>query len=182
MKIGIVTQKEFKLFKEYPLLFSYEKEKYNLIVGYSYAKNLLPETTFLNPKISNKFWWTYSDDEKPTDFNKLTIKVLKDIIYDIVNKTEYKVVDPIINKITKEDIKIFFEKKKLTFYSRKDRMLFLYSNDEIFGMDLEVFKWMEWNIKEIIDFKKLKPFIIDDKYIELFGEKYIKYIPLFYEF
>jgi hypothetical protein len=180
MKIGIITQKEFKLFKEYPLLFTYEKEKYNLIIGYNYAKDLLPETTFLKSKIKEGFWWTYSDDEKPTDFNKLTIGILKEIILDIVNKTEYRVVDPLINKIGKEDIKKFFEKKNLTFYSRKDRMVFLYSNDEIFGIDLEVFKWMEWNIKEIIDFKKLKPFIIDDKYIELFGEKYIKYIPLFY--
>jgi hypothetical protein len=181
MKIGIITRKEFPIYKDFPLLFQYEISDYNLIIGYSYAKELYPETNFLKNKINKNTWWIYSNDEKPTDANKLTINILKEIIEEIIRNSEYKVVDPIINKIEKEQIKRFLEIKNITFYSRKGRMLFLYSKNQIFGFDIEVYKWMGWNLKEIIDFKKIKPFIIDDVYLTLFGEKNLKYIPLFYD-
>jgi len=180
MKIGIITQKEFKLFNEYPLLFEYGESDYNLIIGYNLAKELNKNTSFLNNKINNNTYWVWSDEEKPTDSKKLTINIIKLIIEEIIKNTEYKVVDPIINKITKESIKNYFANKNINYYTKIDRMLFLYYEKEIFGFDLEVFKWMDWNIKELIDFKPLKPFLIDDKYLDLFTEKNKKYIPIFY--
>jgi len=111
-----------------------------LIIGWSLTKTLLDDVSILHKRIKENLQWTFSEKERKVDF-EIDIELFKkdcyrqlgkDIIYvyiDIIHSSKSKI-KKIINKI-----KSF---KEPIFYVGKNKMLYIYDENIVFGIDLNM--------------------------------------------
>ena len=118
------------------------KDLPTLIIGWSLTKTLVEDVSILHKRIDEKLQWTFSEKERKVDFEidvdffkkDCYNRLGKDIIYvyvDIIHSSKSK-----IKKIVSK-IKSF---KEVIFYVGKNNMLYIYDENIVFGVDLNMTK------------------------------------------
>lgn len=158
MEIGNIVSKdkidvgiEFKVYNSFDEIIN--KDLPTLIVGHGLAKEIIvDELDLLNRKSGDNLFWTFTKKE----FRNKYFNDLEDFLQfsyeNSVKKISYIYVDLIQfdnTKIRKIVRKILTLKNIYSFYLNK--MVFIYSENLIFGIDLELFKYIGVDSNRILD-------------------------------
>ncbi len=122
-----------------------------LIVGWDYIKKQYPDYDIINRKLSDDLYWTFKKTERrelhEEDIYHFVERVYKHLIKDI----KYTFIDPILfdRKTIKKLIKKVNEKKDIISYQH-DRMIYLYFDNFIFGIDLDTIDFIGLNVEKFL--------------------------------
>ena len=123
-----------------------------LIVGWKSVKELISNASILHKKISDTMWWTFDEKERKVDY-EVDIETFKEECYKHIGKNliyvyvdvlyfpKYKI-KKIINKIKSFNSPIY--------YINKNNMLYIYDENIVFGIDLNVTKLIGVNNLKLI--------------------------------
>ncbi|MFW6219315.1 MAG: hypothetical protein ACOC33_00475 [bacterium] len=124
-----------------------------LIFEWKKVKFLYPNQSILNHTIkNNKLYWTFSYNEK----SETSIQIYNDFLenvfdYYFVPKYEYQILDPLFCDFNQINFKIEYDK-----IYQKEYFIYLQSSNKIIGINLKLLKFMEYDIKKIVDELKYK--------------------------
>lgn len=132
-----------------------------LIVGCHYAKELVEaELDFLNRKIKDNLFWTFTKKElRKKYFNDLEDFIQYSVEYS-VSKLNYIYFDLIqyeSSKLKKIIRKLYELTDIISYYH--GNMIYIYSGNLIFGIDLELFKYIYIDTKRILNKIKEKSLV-----------------------
>jgi hypothetical protein len=166
----------------------------SLVVGWDTVKKNFGEVSILSKKITNPtndgyggIYWTFSRKEKRGIY-ELNLKEFKERCYeDLVKNLKTYNIDPIIYKINDTD-ELCNRITKLADgvgYLFQDRIVYIYKDNDIFMVDLELMEFIGFNKDQIVRtlMNNLNVFGDDfeEKYTEELKHLDIKYTP-FLEF
>jgi hypothetical protein len=162
-----------------------------LIVGWGKTKELYENASIIKKQIDENTFWTFSPKERKVDYDKDLEKFIKLCYENIVKDTKYYYVDFIHSskKIIYKVLRKIYNSEKIITYLYNDRMLYIYTDNIIFGVDLDIVEYIGIKKEKVI--KKLKSiscdFLTNDeifiKYKNLLkniDNKY-RYIPYIYD-
>lgn len=193
MKIAnIVTTSNISLPEQFNIVSSIDDtidDIPTLIVGYDLTKKLFKDFDILNRQITPNIYWTVKKtedrDKYQDDLNWFQHKIYNQLISNV----NYIIVDPIQQnkKTIKKIINKIYSLNNIISYE-KYNMIYIYSDNLIFGIDLNLLKFIGLNtnkirqkIKKISDTYLIGNEIISyyKQYIEYLNNN-VKYIPLLY--
>lgn len=193
MKIGnIVIDKDLKVSNKFNVVDSFDKiieGKPTLIIGLNNVKKIETNLDYLDRKLSDDIYWTFSKSEKRYLFEEDLFLFINSTYKKIIDKIEYIFVDMFLYNNIKIN-EIFENLKKINYkisLKHKD-MIYVYGDNKIFGFDLKQVKYMGVKIDRLMSkIISLSDVFLDDKDIlikynndlEMFDYQ-IKYIPLLY--
>lgn len=156
-----------------------------LIVGWKFLNNHFPDldVNVLSHKITdNKLYWEFSFDENKSSHVSGIESFIDNVPkFYFTPQYSYKNLDPVFYQIKdNQDLYDILPSKVELLYKFKDRMLYILTDDVIYGLDLEMYKFFKFNIQGILDrllILSKKPPIIDSE-----GDKYQEYYKIFPEF
>jgi hypothetical protein len=160
-----------------------------LIVGWDYIKKKYPDYDIINRKISNNLYWTFKKTERRELHEEDIYNFIENSYKNLILNLEYIFVDPILfnrKSIIKILRKILENDGVIAYYH--DKMIYIYCDKYIFGIDLSLLEFIGLNIdKIIIKIKGIsKVFLLKDNIfieyknrIENLGNQ-VKYIPYLY--
>lgn len=185
MYLGIIYTNSSKF--EAPQFFKKEKienfdinnKTLSIILGKKNSIDLFGQVSVLNKQINDNLFWTYNKLEKRSEFEidvenflsktfKNLVKTVKYVNVNIYTVTFSKVKE-IYNVLTSEVY------KKITYISKN--MLYIYTNNIVYGLSLDEIKYLGINTSKIIDkVYKLKnnEIITSDSFIKNETKKYLK--------
>lgn len=160
-----------------------------LIIGLDNAKKLKDKLNFVDRKIDNLIYWTFSKKEKRNLFEEDLFYFIE-VSYNFLKQNiEYIFVDFILFNDKKID-KIF---NKIESYDKNislliNEMLYIYSDKFIFGIDLRQIKYLNNNVDEFLfKIKSLSSVFLDNEQILIeyknnlgMLDDEVKYIPVLY--
>jgi hypothetical protein len=121
-----------------------------LIIGFDLTDKLYPNYDVGEIKVTDNIYWTTKKTEN-RDKHNIELEWFKFFVYlQMVKDINYIFVDPIQYKkksLLKILRKIYFSSNKIT-YEHFD-MLYIYSDNYIFGIDLKLLKYMGLNVDKI---------------------------------
>lgn len=160
-----------------------------LVVGTNSANDSYGNLNYIDRKIDDLNYWTFSKKEKRGLFEEDLFYFIENSYKNLTNRLEYIFVDVILfddEKIKKIFDKIESYKDNISFLT--DKMLYIYSDKYIFGIDLRQIEYIRGDIDKFI--KKIKRFSKDFlsnneiliEYKNNLGmlEDELKYIPVLY--
>jgi hypothetical protein len=152
---NIVTNTSINLSEDFNVVESMDEIIHGLptlIVGFDIADKLFPNYDVGYKKITDNIYWTTKKTEN-RDKHNIEIEWFKFFVYnEMVKNVSYIFVDPIqYNKKTILKIlkKIYNSKNKIS-YHHKD-MIYIYSENLIFGVDLKLLRYIGLNEDKIKD-------------------------------
>lgn len=160
-----------------------------LLVGYQLANKFNPDFDITEIKLDDNIYWTFKKTEKRDKYEEDLRWFLIKTFSDLTNEIDYVFVDPIqyrpktLLKILK---KIYSIKNKITYLDGE--MLYIYGEQIVFGINLELLRFIGLNtekilfkIKRISDVFLIKNEILIEykNYIETLYIK-AKYLPYLY--
>ncbi len=123
-----------------------------LIIGFDLTDKLYPNYDVGDIKVTDNIYWTTKKTEN-RDKHNIELEWFKFFVYlEMVKDINYIFVDPIQYKkksLLKILRKIYFSPNKIT-YEHFD-MLYVYSDNYIFGIDLKLLKYIGLNVDKIKD-------------------------------
>ncbi len=155
-----------------------------IIIGWELTKKLFPEASILKKKIKDGVYWTFSNSEKRSVFEKDLNSFIKKSYEDYVKNIKFLNIDPIIYKI--KDTDELVDKIKAVAgdfaYLYVDKVVYVYNNFNIFSIDLEQLDFLGFDRKKVLNEleKSITNFEKKNKLLNFKNElKYldIKYIP-----
>lgn len=160
-----------------------------LIIGYEYVNKHFPDFDISSFCLGPDLYWTFKRTERRDNFEQDLLKFISKVYTDLVSKTVYVFVDPIQHKpktLRKIIRKIYSLENVVTYVN--GQMIYLYSGEFIFGVDLKLLKFMGVNIEKIKEkIKTLSSVFLDDDKILIEYKKNIvaldnqvRYIPFLY--
>jgi len=194
MKIAnVVIDANIKLNNKFNVVDSLDKiieDKPTLVIGLDNAKKINIPLDFLDRKINNSLYWTFSKKEKRLFFEEDLYFFQKEVYNQLKEKNVYTFIDFILDP--KESINDFLNyvknKKNIITYKNKN-MLYLLFDFTIFGVDLEQLRYLgKDNTNTLTFFKNNSKVFLEDENIlikynndlEMFNFE-VKYIPLIYK-
>jgi len=166
---------------EYNKLVTVIKNLPTLYVGWSFMKKcnlsnvIIQNADILDKKIlKNKLYWEYSFDENKTshingieNFVKIAPNIYFEFNYQYIN------LDPVFFQIKNlNDLIVKLPPDFDRVYNYKNKMLYVLKNDKIWGVDIIMYSFFNFNVSDIINiFCNRTSKYIDD----LDGNVYIKY-------
>jgi hypothetical protein len=195
MKIGnILTKTDLKLDSQYNVVSSLDEIIEGiptLIHGYHLANEISnSDLKFLDRKLSENVYWTFTIDED-RKHHIIDLDNFKDLCFkNLVDNVTYFYIDPIQfskQKIKKVLAKLYTVNNAITFISN-DNMIYIYSDNIIFGIDLKLFKFIGLKTDKIKSRIKAKSLVFLERseilieykeYLERLDGQH-KYIPLLY--
>jgi hypothetical protein len=124
-----------------------------LIVGWEKTKEIFDDkVSILHKEIDNNTEWTFSTKERKVDYDKDLSSFIQKCYNSIDDKITYIYVDPLHDsrKKVKKIIKKIFSLENPKLYIHKDRMVYLYSEGLIFGIDLEIIDFLGIDRKKVL--------------------------------
>jgi hypothetical protein len=190
---NIISDTKINLPLEYNLVTSKDDCDPNLatlIVGWNKAKELVPDFNIMNKVIGNGWYWTFTKNEKRSDFEVDIMLFSQHAIDHLVNDISYVYIDPIHYKLKKikKILKKINESEKIISYIHNDDIMYIYADKIIFGVDLNVLRYIGINIDRLKDrINKISDVVLSGEnilieykiYMELLKNQY-KYIPYLY--
>lgn len=160
-----------------------------LIVGWDFIKEKYPDYDILNKKLSDNVYWTFKKTEKRDIYEEDIFNFIELSYKSFVNKTTYIFIDPIhrSRKEIKKILKKIYSFKKIISYEH-GHMIYIYGENLIFGVDLNLIEFIGLNINKIktkiiqisnIFLTEKDIFIEYKKRVEILDNQ-VKYIPLLY--
>lgn len=193
MKIAnIVVSTDLKVNKRFNVVDSFDKiieGKPTLVIGLDNVRKLDPKPDFLDRKLTDDIYWTFSKKEKRVLFEEDLFYFIESTYKNIIKKTDYIFVDMVL--YNNEKINEIFDNiqkitKKVTL--KHEDMIYLYGDNKIFGFDLKQVRYMGLEVERLITkIKSISDVFLEDEQIlikynndlEMFDYQ-IKYIPLLY--
>jgi hypothetical protein len=127
-----------------------------LIVGLDLADKLYPDFDITNICLAPNVYWTFKKTQKRDKYAEDLNFFINKVYTDMLKGVTYYFVDLIQNqtKTLKRVIKKIREFKHITTYIHKD-MVYLYSDNLIFGIDLKLARYVGMDVDKLISKIKL---------------------------
>lgn len=147
-----------------------------LFVGWNVVKdnpninsaNILDKTI-----VTNKLFWEFSYKEKKSEYFKGIDNFINNApIYYFKYNYKYINLDPIFFNISNiEDLKHILPKESQVIYNYKNEMLYIFYNNVIWGIDLKMYGYFNFDVVELkVEILKRNKLFIDD----IDGDQYIE--------
>lgn len=160
-----------------------------LIVGYDYVDKHYPAFDITNTKLGPDLYWTYKRTEKRDKFEQGLSEFITKVYQDLTKQLNYIFVDPLQQKtqtLWKITRKIAILKDSHTYVHGE--MIYVYGEKLIFGIDLNLMKYMGMDTQKIKDkIKQISSMFLDDKKLFIEYKKnvaglgtQVKYLPFLY--
>ena len=160
-----------------------------LVVGIDDAKKSYGKLNYIDRKIDDLNYWTFSKKEKRLLFEEDLFYFIENSYKNLTNRIEYIFVDVILyddEKVKKIIKKIKSFNSNISFLT--DKMLYIYSDKYIFGFDIKQIEYVKGDIDKFISKMKSlsKDFLLNNEilieYKNNLGmlEDDLKYIPVLY--
>jgi hypothetical protein len=150
---NIVTKTEINISSDFNVVESMDEIIHGLptlIIGFDLTDKIFPNYDVGNIKVAENIYWTTKKTENRDKLN-IELEWFKQFsYYELIKNVNYVFVDPIQykkNSLLKILRKIYSLPNKIT-YQHKD-MLYIYSDNFIFGVDLKLIKYMGLNTIKI---------------------------------
>lgn len=157
MNIGNIVSKskiEVENFKICESIECINEELPTLIIGRKLSKELLGDNiSILHKKISSNIYWTFDKTERKSEFES-DLELFKEHCFDSFGENIPYVYLDIIHGSRKVNYRIIKKiislKTPYTYFSEND-MIYIYGENIIFGVDLNVLNYFEGKKQKIID-------------------------------
>ena len=122
-----------------------------LIVGLDLADKLYPDFDITNICLAPNIYWTFKKTQKRDKYAEDLNFFINKVYYDLLKGVTYYFVDLIQNKTKtlKRVIQKIREFKDITTYIHND-MIYIYSDNLIFGLDLKLARYIGMDDKKLI--------------------------------
>lgn len=160
-----------------------------LIIGWDIVKTINPEADFIDKKLSDNIFWTFKKTERRDIFEEDLYYFINHCYKLLVKNIEYIFIDLILlNELELKNIFNKLKKTKQLIGYNYNNMIYLYTDNIIYGFDLKLVKYLALDTEKII--KKIKSYcsvfldnndiLIEYKDIIETLNSEIKYIPYLY--
>jgi len=157
MNIGNIVSKakiEIENFKICDSLECVNEELPTLIIGRKLSKEILGDNiSIIHKKISNKLYWTFDKTERKSEF-ETDLEQFKEYCFDSFGENIPYVYLDIIHGSRKVNYRIIKKilslKTPFTYFSEND-MVYIYGENIIFGVDLNVLNYFEGKKQKITE-------------------------------
>jgi hypothetical protein len=160
-----------------------------LIVGFDLICSLYPDFNILEFKVDANTYWTFKRTERRDKFEEDLSKFTEVAYSSLINNIKYIHIDFLLHnprQLKKIFKKILYGEKIVSVQYKNN--IFIYLENIIFGLDLEMLRFMKVNVDKILTKIKLKSlsFLQDDsifikykKEVQILGNKEY-YLPFLY--
>jgi hypothetical protein len=160
-----------------------------LIIGLDNVKKLDTKLNFVDRKLDDLTYWTFSKKEKRVLFEEDLFYFIENSYKHVKDSVEYIFIDFILfsdRKVSKIFNKIKESNNNITFVN--ERMVYIYSEKYLFGIDLKQVEFLGYNLDLfLVKIKELSMVFLDNseiliEYKNNLGmlDDEVKYIPLLY--
>ena len=125
-----------------------------LIVGWEKTKEIYGDkVSILHKKIDDKTQWTFSTKERKVDYDKDIESYMSNCYSNIGKDINYIYVDVIHDskKKIKKIIRKIYSLKNPKVYNHLNRMIYIYGDNIVFGVDIEVLNYIGIDYKKVLD-------------------------------
>ena len=160
-----------------------------LIVGWDIVKIDNPDVDFINRKLSDDIFWTFKKTERRDMFENDLYDFIHHCYNLLVKNVNYKFIDLI--QLSESELKVTFKniKKNVNVVGYiHEQMLYIYTENIVYGLDLNLVNYLEYNILETLT--KIKSYcsvfldndeiLIEYKDIIDMLNNEVKYVPFLY--
>ena len=160
-----------------------------LIIGWDIVKTIDPNVDFIDKKLSEDIFWTFKKTERRDifeddfyNFNEFCYKLL-------IKNVQYRFIDLIqINENELKNIFKFIKKTENVIGYLYNNMLYIFVENIIYGIDLNLVKYMNYNTDDVLSkiksycsvFLDNKEILIEYKDVIDMLNNEVKYIPFLY--
>jgi len=121
-----------------------------LIIGFDYVNEHYPNFDIFNNELEPNLYWTFKKNERRDKHEEDLIWFENKIYNDLTNKINYFFVDPIqynYKSLVRIIRKLYSIDKPISFLN--DKMVYIYGDKFIFGIDLELLHFIGFNVDKI---------------------------------
>jgi hypothetical protein len=160
-----------------------------LIVGLGIANKLGIKLNYVDRKIDDKTYWTFSKKEKRNIFEEDLFYFIENSYNSLINNIDYTFIDVVL--FSDDEVKSIFnyiKKSSDVVSTHIDDMLYIFMDKRIFGIDLNQIKFVGGDVEKLVTrIKRWSNVFLDNKeilieYKNTLGmlNDEVKYIPLLY--
>ena len=160
MKIGNIFNYDYNISDFFNKVDKIDDNEMTLIVGWRNAKQLYPEMSILNWKISDKVYWTVEPDEDKIIFEKNMINFKKVCIDNIINQYNYEYIDLLLNPTPQLNL------SQQSVILLRNNIFYIKNFKNIYGISLELSTHLNLSLKNQLLTQKTE---IEDNIQEKFG-------------
>ncbi len=189
---NIISSNELKVDENFNVVDSMDKAidgLPTLIIGLDNVRKIETDLNFVDRKLSDNTYWTFNKQERRVLFEEDLFYFIENSYKFIKENIEYIFIDFVLfsdNKINKVFNRIKESNNNISFLHNK--MMYIYTNDFIFGIDLRQIEFMGYNVDSFLKkIKNLSKVFLDNdeiliEYKNKLGmlEDEVKYVPLLY--
>ena len=160
-----------------------------LIVGWDIVKTIEPEVDFITRKLSDNIFWTFKKTERRDIFENDLYDFIHHSYNLLIKDLDYKFIDLI--QLSEQELKTTFKEikksTKVIGYIHEN-MLYIYTDNIVYGLDLKLVTYLEYNLADILN--KIKSYcsvfldndeiLIEYKDIIDMLNNEVKYVPFLY--
>jgi hypothetical protein len=160
-----------------------------LIIGWDIVKTINPDVDFIDKKLSDNIFWTFKKSERRDIYQEDLYNFITYCYKNLIKDIDYSFIDLIT--LTDSEIKESFNNikkcKKSATYQYND-MIYVYCDNTIYGIDLKLVKYLDYDVKKTIEKIKTNSFVflsgdqilIEYKDIIESLDNEVKYVPYLY--
>lgn len=160
-----------------------------LIIGWDIVKTINPDVDFIDKKLSDNIFWTFKKSERRDIYQEDLYNFITYCYKNLIKDINYSFIDLIT--LTDSEIKESFNNikkcKKSATYQYND-MIYVYCDNTIYGIDLKLVKYLDYDVKKTIEKIKKNSFVflsgdqilIEYKDIIESLDNEVKYVPYLY--
>ena len=162
-----------------------------LIIGWNLIQTIKPksELNVLKRQLDNNIFWTFTNTERRREFEQDLAKFISHCYNTLIEDIDYVFID-FLQRPDSELDKIrnkISSSKDIVSYIDKDRMMYLYSSNIIFGLDFELCEFTNINVENIkTHFANKSTVVLESPGLENYNEDIkhlndnVKYLPFLY--
>ena len=160
-----------------------------LIIGWDYIKKNFPDYDIIDRNLGNNIFWTFKPTEKRDLYQQDLYNFINNTYKNLLDKVKYYFIDPFIltrKQVIKIVRKILTSNDKISYLH--DNMMYIYFDNMIIGINLEMLEFMGLNTDKIVSKIKSSNGIFLDKdsifieykdKVEMLDGK-VRFLPLLY--
>lgn len=122
-----------------------------LIIGWDYVKKNYPNYNIINRKLSDNLYWTFKKTEKRDLHEEDIYNFVTNSYKSLISNVEYIFIDPILlkRKSIVKFIKKIYKSDIISYHH--DNMIYIYSENYIFGIDLNLIDFIGVNTGKLLE-------------------------------
>jgi hypothetical protein len=160
-----------------------------LIIGWDIVKNIEPNADFINKKLSDNIFWTFKKSERRDIFGDDLYNFTEYSYKLLITNIKYTFIDLIqFSKSEVKDIFKYIKNSKKVIGYLYNNMVYLFIEKTVYGLDLNLLKYMDYNLDEtLLKIKTYCSVFLDNKdilieykdVIDMLNNE-VKYVPFLY--